>query len=154
MNTGTIRICLVDDQTLVRQGIRSLLALAENVPSLAIHMDIEEPLTLEDPERAHVLLRCTQEIITNTVRHAGARNLWIDARRIDGAIGIEARDDGTGADLLVPGHGLRGMRERLAQHGGDLQVDCRPGEGFRLRLHLPANAAGPMNPTTPQGALA
>ena len=114
----------------------------------------EEPLTLDDPERAHVLLRCTQEIITNAVRHAGARNLWIDARRVDGAIGIEARDDGTGADMLVPGHGLRGMRERLAQHGGDLQVDCRPGEGFRLRLHLPANAAGPMNPTTPQGALA
>src|SRR5207342_1341446 len=132
----------------------ALRPLAENVPSLAIHMDLEEPLTLDDPERAHVLLRCTQEIITNAVRHAGARNLWIDARRADGGIVIQARDDGAGADALVPGNGLRGMRERLAQHGGDLQVDCRPGEGFRLRLHLPANAAGPMNPTTPQGALA
>jgi signal transduction histidine kinase len=130
----------------------ALRPLAENVPSLAIHMDIEEPLTLDDPERAHVLLRCTQEIITNAVRHAGARNLWIDARRLDGAIGIEARDDGTGAETLTPGHGLRGMRERLAQHGGDLQVDCRPGEGFRLRLNLPV-ATGPMNPT-PQGAMA
>jgi signal transduction histidine kinase len=36
------------------------------------------------PERAHVLLRCTQEIITNAVRHAGAQNLWITraARRM------------------------------------------------------------------------
>ena len=48
----------------------ALQPLAENVPALDIHMDIDGPLTLDDPERAHVLLRCTQEIITNVVRHA------------------------------------------------------------------------------------
>lgn len=118
----------------------ALRPLAENVPSLAIHMDIESPLTLDDPERAHVLLRCTQEIITNAVRHAGARNLWITARRDDGCIRMGARDDGRGADLLVAGNGLRGMRERLAQHGGTLDIDTRPGAGFDLRLVLPIAA--------------
>ena len=134
----------------------ALRPLAENVPSLAIHMDIEEPLTLDDPERAHVLLRCTQEIITNAVRHAGARNLWIDARRVDGGIGIDARDDGTGTEDLVPGHGLRGMRERLAQHGGELQIESRPGTGFRLRLVLPAGTSGgpPLTNPAPEGAIA
>ena len=121
----------------------ALRPLAENVPSLAIHMDIQEPLTLDDPERAHVLLRCTQEIITNAVRHASARNLWITARRVDGHIGIEARDDGAGADAIIPGNGLRGMRERLSQHGGALQVDSAPGTGFRLRLSLPTLGVGP-----------
>ncbi|MDX1550019.1 MAG: histidine kinase, partial [Lysobacter spongiicola] len=53
----------------------ALQPLAENVPGLDIHMEIEQPLTLDDPERAHVLLRCTQEIITNVVRHAAADNL-------------------------------------------------------------------------------
>jgi signal transduction histidine kinase len=120
----------------------ALRPLAENVPALDIHMDIQEPLMLDDPERAHVLLRCTQEIITNAVRHAGARNLWIQARREDGQIGIDARDDGAGAEAVIPGNGLRGMRERLAQHGGDLQVSSRPGEGFRLHLSLPATGAG------------
>jgi signal transduction histidine kinase len=120
----------------------ALRPLAENVPALDIHMDIQEPLMLDDPERAHVLLRCTQEIITNAVRHAGAHNLWILARREDGQIGIDARDDGTGAEAVVPGNGLRGMRERLAQHGGDLKVESRPGEGFRLHLSLPATGLG------------
>src|SRR5688572_5903676 len=118
----------------------ALQPLAENVPALDIHMDIESPLTLDDPERAHVLLRCTQEIITNAVRHAGAHNLWINARRVDGGIVIEARDDGSGAEALVPGNGLRGMRERLSQHGGELQVDTQPHSGFRLQLTLPASA--------------
>jgi len=43
---------------------------------------------------------------------------------------------------VIPGNGLRGMRERLAQHGGDLKVESRPGEGFRLHLSLPATGLG------------
>src|SRR5688572_26462986 len=119
----------------------ALLPLAENVPSLDIHMDIEAPLTVDDPERAHVMLRCTQEIITNAVRHAGANNLWICARREKECITMSARDDGRGADNFVSGNGLRGMRERLMQHGGNLKIETRPEEGFCLYLTLPASAA-------------
>jgi signal transduction histidine kinase len=118
----------------------ALQPLSENVPSLDIHMDIEAPLTLDDPERAHVLLRCTQEIITNAVRHANAHNLWISAQREGGNIVMAARDDGRGADHLVAGNGLRGMRERLQQYGGDLKIETRPGAGFCLQLTLPASA--------------
>lgn len=119
----------------------ALRPLAENVPSLDIHMDIEAPLTMDDPERAHVLLRCTQEIITNAVRHAGARNLWITASRSEGCIVMSARDDGRGAAELIAGNGLRGMRERLRQHGGDLKIETRPQAGFSLELTLPASAS-------------
>ncbi|HEY4561292.1 MAG TPA: sensor histidine kinase, partial [Lysobacter sp.] len=118
----------------------ALRPLAENVPSLDIRMDIESPLTLDDPERAHVLLRCTQEIITNAVRHSGARHLWVEARREGGLIVMTARDDGRGADLLIVGNGLRGMRERLAQYGGTLEIETRPGAGFSLSLELPASS--------------
>lgn len=118
----------------------ALQPLADNVPSLDIHMDIQTPLTLEDPDRAHLLLRCTQEIITNAVRHAGARNLWISARRESDCVVMDARDDGRGADVLVAGHGLRGIRERLAQYGGELEIQTRPRAGFSLRLTLPTSA--------------
>jgi len=132
----------------------ALQPLSENVPAIDIHMDIETPLTLDDPERAHVLLRCTQEIITNTVRHANAHNLWIHARREGGNIVVDARDDGRGADAVVAGNGLRGMRERLAQHGGDLRIETQPRPhpeaGFRLRLTLPASA----NLAASEGAIA
>ena len=120
----------------------ALRPLAENVPALNIRMRIDEPLMLEDPERAHVLLRCTQEIITNAVRHANAANLWIDVRRADSRIEIEARDDGDGVATVLPGNGLRGMRERLLQHDGSLDVESHPGSGFCLRLSLPATADG------------
>ncbi|WP_333629043.1 sensor histidine kinase [Stenotrophomonas cyclobalanopsidis] len=117
----------------------ALRPLTENVPSLDIVLDVEEPLNVEDPQRAHVLLRCTQEIITNAVRHAQARHLWIRVyREVPGLVVVDARDDGVGAQMVNVGNGLRGMRERLQQCGGQLQVDTHPGEGFRLRATVPA----------------
>lgn len=130
----------------------ALRPLTERVPSLQIHLDMDDPLNVEDPERAHVLLRCTQEIITNAVRHAGARNLWIQVRREDGQVVIVAHDDGIGGDVdeILPGNGLRGMRERLLQYGGALEVSMKRGEGFRLRASLPG-VTNMMLASGPQG---
>ncbi len=115
----------------------ALQPLADHVPSLDITLDVQSPLAVDDPERAHVMLRCTQEIITNAVRHAGARHLRIRVWRERGALMLDAQDDGQGADGLVPGNGLRGMRERIQQCGGNLEIQTRRGEGFRLRLSIP-----------------
>ena len=100
-------------------------------------MDMPQTFLVDDPERAHVLLRCTQEIITNAVRHAEASLLRLRYRLDGDAVLLEARDDGRGADGATAGNGLLGMRERLAAHGGTLQVETSPGRGFTVRLRLP-----------------
>ena len=67
--------------------------------------------------------------------------------------------DGRGADGFTAGNGLRGMRERLAAYGGEVDADTAPGQGFTLRLRLPlddvadiavstAEPAGPPAPIT------
>ena len=114
-----------------------LRPLALNVPGLSVNMQLPEPFWLDDPERVHVLLRCTQEIITNTVRHAQARQLWLDYRVQDQELLFTARDDGRGADRVAAGNGLRGMQERLASHGGRIQTSTAPGAGFALEIRLP-----------------
>ena len=115
----------------------ALRPMADHVPALDIELDVQSPLAVDDPERAHVMLRCTQEIITNAVRHAQARRLRIRVWRQADALMLEASDDGHGAEALVPGNGLRGMRERIVQCGGSLDIQTRPGAGFRLQLSLP-----------------
>lgn len=115
----------------------TLLPLADNVPGLHIEMRLPVPFLIDDPERAHVLLRCTQEIVTNVVRHAQATTLDLHYRWCDDGIQLQARDNGRGADIPVAGNGLRGMRERLMAYGGEVEIDTRPGTGFRLTLTLP-----------------
>jgi signal transduction histidine kinase len=121
----------------------TLLPLADNVPGLRIDMRMPEPFLLDDPERAHVLLRCTQEIITNAVRHAHATVLELDYRVESGTVRLRARDDGRGAQgAVAAGNGLRGIRERLDGYGGRLEIDPAPDHGFALELSLPLQADG------------
>jgi signal transduction histidine kinase len=115
----------------------TLLPLADNVPGLHIDMRFPTPFLIDDAERAHVLLRCTQEIVTNVVRHAQATTLDLHYRWCGDGIQLQASDNGRGADSPVAGNGLRGMRERLAAYGGTLEIDTRPGNGFHLTLLLP-----------------
>ncbi|MDR1074937.1 MAG: sensor histidine kinase [Xanthomonadaceae bacterium] len=154
---GLAKLLLSDVREAVSQlrssGLIDLAAalspLTRHVPGLDVQLDIESPLTMDDPERAHVLLRCTQEIITNAVRHADARNLWMRLWIQDGMIHLRAHDDGDGADEFTLGNGLRGMSERVRQLDGTLHIETARGQGFRLHLSIPVTAAAGAAKATP-----
>jgi signal transduction histidine kinase len=119
----------------------ALRVLVEGVPALDVELDLPERLQIDDPERAQVLLRCAQEIITNTVRHAGASHLRLRMTQGDQGIRLEASDNGRGCQHATPGNGLRGMRERLSACGGQVDIITSPGQGFALDVRLPLEAA-------------
>jgi signal transduction histidine kinase len=124
-----------DDAIDLTQALRSL---TEGVPGLNVHVIMPPRFSVEDPRRAQVLLRCAQEIITNTARHAGARNLWLNFAYAESSLlGLHARDDGRGAEKVAPGNGLSGMRERLAEFGGSVTLDTGASQGFALTVRLP-----------------
>jgi signal transduction histidine kinase len=116
----------------------ALHSLIEGVPTPKIVMEMPDDFRVEDARRAHVLLRCTQEILTNTIRHARAETLWLRfARETDGSLTLRSRDDGIGVAAVAAGNGLSGMRERIKEFGGSLDIDTAPGRGFALAATLP-----------------
>src|ERR1700678_1871411 len=92
--------------------------------------------------------RAVQEALTNVIRHARARHVWIELNQTDAAIELEVRDDGVGFDVAkalhqAPGFGhlgLLGIKERVQILGGDMVVDSQPTRGTRIRISLPAKA--------------
>jgi signal transduction histidine kinase len=126
----------------VRDGVNladALHTLVAAVPRPRIHVDIPEGLRIADPERAHTLLRCAQELVTNAARHSNADNLWFCVRCEGETLRMEARDDGRGSEGADGGFGIRGMRERVAQAGGELRVVTQPGRGFAVTAWLPGH---------------
>lgn len=117
----------------------SLSALVQEIPHPRIHLDVPAGLGLEDPDRAHALLRCVQEIVTNAVRHSGADNLWIEVFRSGKEVKVQARDDGRGVASLQPGNGLTGLSRRLADLGGTLELASSAGEGFQATVCIPVS---------------
>ena len=87
-----------------------------------------------------VLLRVGQEALANVRKHATARSVAVLLRYEPGRVSLEVTDDGQGFDpaQVSAGYGLRGMRERLGQAGGLVQVRSAPGGGTCLRAEVPA----------------
>jgi signal transduction histidine kinase len=114
----------------------ALRTLGAAIEQPRVEVQVDEGLVV-DPLRAHTLYRCAQEALTNAVRHARATRVLLALSRAPGGLCLEVRDDGKGAVHVVPGAGLRGMRERVEEAGGALETETRPKGGFLLRVTLP-----------------
>ena len=86
--------------------------------------------------------RIVQEALTNVIRHAGPARATVTLSYADAAVTLVVDDDGPGRPAFGAtspggGHGLVGMRERVAMLGGGLDAGPRPGGGFRVTARLP-----------------
>lgn len=88
--------------------------------------------------------RILQEALTNVRNHAPGARAAVRIRYGSQDIEIEVRDDGAGAEATRRraeggGHGLIGMRERVALYGGEIDAGPLPERGFRVKARLPLN---------------
>jgi signal transduction histidine kinase len=82
--------------------------------------------------------RIVQEALTNTLKHAGPAQAQVTVRYEDGLVTVEITDTGHGPQgAQGTGHGLVGMRERVAMFGGELEAAGAEGGGFTVRARLP-----------------
>jgi signal transduction histidine kinase len=95
--------------------------------------------------------RIVQEALTNVLKHAGPATVKVAICYHPDSVTVEVEDDGRGASTAPAdghaggGHGLVGMRERVAVFGGHLTAGSRVGGGFRVAATLPFGAP-PLEP--------
>jgi PAS domain S-box-containing protein len=92
-------------------------------------------------ERATVVFRIFQEILTNVLRHSSASNLYISIRAVEGALELKVKDDGRGITESERNNprslGLLGMKERALLVGGDVEISGAEGEGTTVVVRVP-----------------
>jgi len=109
-----------------RAGLPVELTIEGTVPQLPAGVDMSA-------------YRIVQQALANTLEHAGSAHARVGIRYTPDAVEIEVFDDGAGpADHGGDGfgHGLIGMRERIALYGGELVTGPRPGGGYAVRARL------------------
>jgi PAS domain S-box-containing protein len=118
------------EETAQRSGIRIEMRRTGNGDLAAL-----------DGSVATAVYRALQESLTNVARHSGARNAWVLLGFDGAAVHVEVEDDGRGiarGDLAkARSLGLRGMRERIAHLGGEIDVARAPRGGTRVRVRVP-----------------
>jgi two-component system sensor histidine kinase UhpB len=144
----SLRPSQLDDLGLAA-ALRSHLDRQARVAGLVSHFDaLEAPAELAaDTETA--CFRVAQEAITNVLRHAQARNLWLHLAMVAGKLVLSVRDDGRGFDVesvrrragAAGSLGVLGMEERVALVGGSFELRSLPGKGTVMLATFPLTAA-------------
>ena len=113
--------------------------LAEET-ALTVEYKVDSPLPKLGMPAEVVLLRATQEALNNVRKHASAKGVSIRLSIVDDFVRLRVHDDGVGFDPGggCTGFGLRGMRSRAEQVGGQLTVRSGRTNGTELVLEVPA----------------
>jgi signal transduction histidine kinase len=89
-------------------------------------------------EAAAYFVAC--EGLTNAIKHSGATAVIVSAERSNGCLVVRVTDDGVGGAIDKLGGGLRGLKDRVAAHGGSLHVESTPDSGTILTAELPCGS--------------
>ncbi len=129
-------------------GMRSHGVLAEcasarvALESAQVHFEYEADAITLAPEIESVLAFALREAATNVIRHAQAHRCRALLRRSGDSVRMEFEDDGRGG-VRAEGNGIAGMRERLAEVGGRLELESPVGGGTRLIVTAPLELPEP-----------
>jgi len=141
-----MRLAALDDLGLA--AALDMLALEQSERG-GVPIRLETDAALSDerlaPEAAVVLYRVAQEAITNCLRHARPRTIWMSLMCYGDTVRLRVADDGVGfavpdnwALLAAEGHlGLAGLRARTRQAGGQVTVSSERGGGTVVQVELP-----------------
>lgn len=127
-------------------GLDELPGLAERatIGGVDVRLDIrrEEPDGAVPESVGLAVYRIVQEAVTNVVKHAAPAACRATVTVTPGEVRVEVIDDGRRPiGVIGEGHGLVGMRERVAVHGGDFRAGPRAGGGFAVTARLPYRVA-------------
>ena len=109
---------------------------------LPVELAVEGPARELPADLRLCIHRVAQEALTNVLKHADTpRRVEVVLRYLDAEVELTVRDDGRAiAAADGQGHGLAGMRERVALHSGTLHAGPRAGGGYEIRARVPVPA--------------
>ena len=125
-------------------GVADISPLVEQLRAAGLPVDVVidgDPRALP-PGIDLVAYRVVQEALTNALKHAGAARAEVSIRYGATALEVSVVNDGHVASNGGGGHGIVGMRERVALYGGAFEAGPRRGGGYSVRARLPLEAAG------------
>jgi signal transduction histidine kinase len=139
---GALRSGTVEESDLrPAPGLADLGDLVDGVRAAGAEVDVRIVGVQGLPEGLdRSAYRIAQEALTNVVKHAAPARCALVVVVEGGSLRIEVTDDGRVVEPSTHGHGLIGMRERVALYGGSFDVGPRPEGGFAVRVRIPCGA--------------
>ncbi|HEX2729565.1 MAG TPA: ATP-binding protein, partial [Rubrobacteraceae bacterium] len=127
-----------DPQPKAGEFFRHRLKKFEEYFGIQTHDDLQASLEGLSPAQLAAVTRIIVESFWNVAKHSGARNMYLESRKVGTLLIVRIRDDGRGFDAQnpPPGLGLEYMRRRAGEVGADLDVISTPGRGTTAQIRF------------------
>jgi len=130
----------------LKEALDSLAASIEQEFGVAIHTSFNGDTDKLGNEIKTILYRSIDELFHNTLKHAGANNIFIAVNHQEGWLVVDFKDDGSGFDIdqagadsrRYQGFGFFDIREKMNHLGGNLEIDAAVGSGTHVKMTLPS----------------
>lgn len=119
---------------LVTQGVYQL---AQRVKELDVEVSVQGTDGLSYSHLSTVVYECLREAITNCLKYAHASHMDVILKFEENGLRVYIFDDGQGCQSIVEDNGLRGIRDRVTEAGGQVRILSSEGEGFQIYIWLP-----------------
>lgn len=132
------------DEFGLRSALRWYVGDVVQRAEFQISLDVPQASGSLTPSIKTALFRVAQEAVSNVIKHAQAKNVWIRLEyRWNGDVKLDVEDDGIGFNpnriqmMNEPTWGLLGMQERTILCGGEFSLQTAPGEGTLVQVTIP-----------------
>ena len=119
---------------LVTQGVYHL---AQRVKELDVEVSVQGTDGLSYSHLSTVVYECLREAITNCLKYAHASHMDVILKFEENGLRVYIFDDGQGCQSIVEDNGIRGIRDRVTEAGGQVRILSSEGEGFQIYIWLP-----------------
>lgn len=128
------------------RGLSAALAAVAAASPLSVRVDVDPAIDGASPEVARTVYFIVSELLTNAIKHSGATAVTLDADLRSGGdvpvseLEVRVVDNGRGGALITQGHGLDGLRERVAGLRGTFVVDSPLGGPTTVGTRIPISS--------------
>ncbi|GAA4913867.1 signal transduction histidine kinase [Stackebrandtia albiflava] len=122
--------------------LTDLRELVDRAAVAGVAVDLSATVAEPLPEGVELAVyRIVQEAVTNVIKHAGVPECRVVVAMDGGEVVVTVSDSGRGGEPGGRGHGITGMRERVAVYGGEVSAGPGPSGGFTVAARIPAGEA-------------
>lgn len=121
---------------LVTKGIMQLAAQVKEIP---VQVTVQGTDSEQYSHLSHILYTTLRESITNCLKYAKATKMDVILRFKKEQVELLIADDGVGCDVIVENNGLKGIRQRILDAGGNVRFSSGQKEGFLTRVQVPVS---------------
>ncbi len=132
----------IDAGQTLQSALKKIVNESTDGTNIVIRYDIEDISV--SPAKFRFLCNTLKEGLSNAFRHGGATAFWFECKLDGDKISFLLSDNGRGiqTEKLKLGYGLKSMKDRAKALGGEIVFTSEKGEGFEIKLILPADEKG------------